>query len=99
VPSTLPLCLMLERRLDVGRATDAMRAAAEAKARFTWLTPPPSRGTTTIADVLDAGNGEDHQQRVRAWAASAWLAWSPHHPVIRSWLTFPLSPRGGKGSG
>jgi len=82
----ISLCLILEKRLGADRATDAMRAAAEEKGRFTWLAPPPSRGALTVADVLAQQNASDHATRVRDWAASAWSAWSPHHAVIRSWL-------------
>jgi len=81
----ISLCLILEQGLDFGDATDAIRAAADAKGRFTWLTPPPLRGALTIADVVGATTGQEHQRRVRAWAASAWSAWAAHHSVVRSW--------------
>jgi hypothetical protein len=83
----ISLSLILEQGLDFSEATDAIRAAADAKGRFSWLTPPPLRGERTVADVLGSADGDDHRKRVRAWAASAWAAWAPHHSTVRSWLS------------
>jgi hypothetical protein len=83
----ISLCLILEQGLDFGEATDAIRAAADAKGRFCWLPPPPLRGERTVADVLGSVDGDDHQKRVRSWAASAWAAWASHHATVRSWLS------------
>jgi hypothetical protein len=83
----ISLCLTLEQGIDdMFTATDSIRAAAETKHRFRWLPPPPSLGAITIADVVGSSNGEDHERRVRVWAAAAWTAWSEHHGVIRGWL-------------
>ena len=48
--------------------------------------PPASRGSRTIADVAQARDADEHERRVRAWAASAWAAWSEHQPVAREWI-------------
>lgn len=82
----ISLCLVLERGVDVQRATQAMQAAIKGKSRFTWLTPPASLGAVTVADVRAATGIEEHRKQVQAWGASAWAAWSPHHATIRSWL-------------
>jgi hypothetical protein len=82
----ISLCLILEQGLDFSDATDVIRQAADSKGRFTWLEPPPLRGSVTVADVLGAPTGDEHVRRVRAWASSAWFAWAAHHAVVRSWL-------------
>ncbi len=80
------LCLVFERGWVGDRVTDAVQAASAWKDRFHWLTPPPSRGALTIADVERAAGAGEHAERVREWASGAWLAWSSHHAVIRGWL-------------
>jgi hypothetical protein len=80
------LCLLLERGLPMERANAAMLAASEQEKGFVWLAPPASRGALTVVDVKDAKDVEDHMRRVRAWAASAWQAWAPHHATIKGWL-------------
>ena len=82
----ISLCLVLERGVEMTRATAAMQAAVEHKERYIWLTPPPSLGSMTVADVQRAKNAEEHEKLVRAWAESAWTAWSPHHATIQNWL-------------
>lgn len=78
------LYLILETGFGKQRANDAIKAAADSRT-YTWLTPPPSLGSITVADVHKAKNVEEHTQLVRAWAKSAWAAWSPHHAAIRAW--------------
>lgn len=80
------LCLLLERDLEMERANEAMLIITKTKEHFTWLTPPPSLGSITVADVCKANTIEQHKQLVRLWAAAVWGAWFPHHPVIHSWL-------------
>ena len=80
------LCLFLERGLAPERANAAMRAAAARKDLYRWLDPPPSRGAITVADVVSARTADEHAAAVRAWASSAWDAWSVHHRVVRTWL-------------
>lgn len=82
----ISLCLVLECGLDLQRATQAMQITAKDKGRFVWLSPPQSPGTVTVADVRAAASVQKHQDLVRAWAASAWTAWSAHHAVIHAWL-------------
>ncbi len=80
------LCLMLEEGFDADRATAAMQTAATRKSAFRWLDPPAARGEVTVADVHRASSAEEHVAQVRAWAASAWEAWTEHHEVVRGWL-------------
>lgn len=82
----ISLCLVLERGVAMTRATAAIQAAVEHKERYIWLAPPPSLGSMTVADVQRAKNAEEHERLVRAWAESAWTAWSPHHATIQNWL-------------
>lgn len=82
----ISLYLVLERNVDVQRATLAMQTAVKRKGRFVWLTSPPSLGSITVADAHKAKNVEEHIELVRTWAASVWSAWAPHHATIHSWL-------------
>lgn len=82
----ISLCLVFEHGIDPQRATRAMQTAAKEKSRFIWLTPPATPGAITVADLSAATDAETHCQRVRAWAAGAWRAWSAQHATIRSWL-------------
>ena len=78
------LCLMLERNLSTERANDAIKAAVERQ--YVWLTPPVTMGSVTVVDVRGTTTPDEHCRRVRAWAESAWTAWSAHHATIRNWL-------------
>jgi len=79
------LCLFLEHELSAEHANDAMLKATRLKHTFMWLEPPISLGKLTVADVLKAGTAQAHRSAVKAWAQSAWDAWSPHHDTIRMW--------------
>jgi len=81
----ISLHLLLDRKVAPGYAIRAIRAAVTVSGRFTWLPPPASMGAVTVVDVHAARDAPDHADRVRAWAAAAWLAWSPYHATIRSW--------------
>lgn len=83
----ISLSLVLERGVDMLRATAAIRTATSRKNVFRWLSPPSSRGDTTVAEVLRARNAEEHLAAVDAWARAAWLAWSEHHHTVRAWAS------------
>jgi Family of unknown function (DUF5946) len=80
------LCLILERGLQMNQANAAMLVITKTKDHFTWLTPPVSLGSITVADVHQTATAEQHKRLVRLWAASVWAAWLPHHSVIYGWL-------------
>jgi hypothetical protein len=82
----ISLCLVLEQGVELDRATAAIGAAVKRKGTYTWLAPPPSMGSMTVADVRHAEDAQEHERLVRAWAKSAWAAWAPHHPIILGWL-------------
>jgi hypothetical protein len=82
----MSLCLVLERGLAAVYARRVMGAATRTKERFFWLTPPTSLGVVTIADVAGAVTPLQHEDRVRAWAESAWSAWAEHHTTVRGWV-------------
>jgi hypothetical protein len=88
----LSLCLVLERALEPAYATRVMGKATRPKGRFTWLAPPPSPGDITVVDVAGSKTAAGHEESVRAWAESAWAAWTPHHETVRAWL-----PKGTRG--
>lgn len=75
------LCLLLEKGVSVSRANDVMLQAAQNKSHYFWLTPPPSRGHITVADVHRTASASAHVGLVAEWAA-----WSAHHSTVRQWL-------------
>lgn len=79
------LYLQLERGVDGERLLEATRAVVQRKNSLPWLTPPGSMGEVTVIDVYAARSAGEHLERVRAWARSAWSAWTEHHDRIRSW--------------
>jgi hypothetical protein len=79
------LHLVLERGLAAAYATRVMAAAARAKERFFWLTPPAAMGVFTVADVAAAATPAEHEEKVRTWAEAAWAAWARHHATVRGW--------------
>lgn len=83
------LYLLLECGLEMQRANDAMLKINRLKDGFTWLTPPSTPGSITVADVQEAATVEQHTQMVKAWAASVWSAWAKHHQTIRQWAPLP----------
>ena len=76
------LCLLLDEGAEIGRANEIMLAATKMKKHFVWLTPPPSRGTITVADLRRAGSAAEHVKLERFWAKVVWKAWSPLSSVI-----------------
>lgn len=80
------LCLFLEHGLAAEAANAAMLEAGKHKHDFVWLEPPETLGDITVSDVAKATDASEHIRRVRAWARSAWEAWSVHHATIRSFL-------------
>lgn len=82
----LSLCLTVERGLEPAYATRVMGAAVRPKGRFVWLDPPASLGAITVVEVAAAQTMEAHAETVRAWARSAWAAWTAHHDRVRAWL-------------
>ncbi len=64
---------------------EAIIAALAIAYRFVWLDPPAWDDALTIADVRGANDAREHETRVRAWAASVWRAWAPHHAAVRAW--------------
>jgi hypothetical protein len=83
------LHLVLERGLDSKKATRALGRVVDRSAAFVWLEPPTSPGWLTVLGVSDARDLEEHQQRVRLWAESAWEGWSAHHDTVRRWANLP----------
>jgi hypothetical protein len=82
----MSLCLVLEQGTDPVRATAFLQSAVAQKGCYRWLTRPRSLGSITVKEVHRAESTEEHVKLVRAWAESAWSAWSSHHGTIRSWI-------------
>lgn len=80
------LCHWLEHGLTADELNPMTQAFASSKADWPWLTPP-DHYEVTVVDVLRATSGDDHVRLARAWAASAWEAWSEHHVTVRRWAS------------
>lgn len=77
------LCLVLERGCTGKEAQlEHMRLATLSK---TWppFDPPASRGSMTVADVLESLPGEQRDAALNCWAASVWEAWKHEHAAVR----------------
>ena len=83
----ISLCAVLEHGASSTWATRLIREAVAVKGRFPWLEPPESMGSITVKDVWGADGPVEHEGRVRAWAASVWGVWAPHHATVRQWLS------------
>ncbi len=77
------LHLVLERGMDAPAVTRAIRKLADGGA-YDWLAPPPLATATGLAEAIAAAGGDGYGEAVRAWAEAVWLAWAPHHPIIRA---------------
>ena len=55
------------------------------KGAFHWLEPPTFALSRTVLDVPISASDAAMTDAARAWAESAWAAWSPHHPQIAEW--------------
>lgn len=82
----MSLCVVIERGAPYSYADKVLRAAVEGRVPLWWLAPPHSLGELTVADVQPAASADEHREKVRAWAASAWSAWAEHHATIRNWI-------------
>jgi hypothetical protein len=93
----MSLCTQLEGGSDAEGALGMLREGVRTRGQFTWLVPPPSLGTLSVADVWSAAEAPEHETRVREWSSSVWAAWAPHHGVIRGWRSSLRSARALKG--
>lgn len=82
----ISLCALHEHGASPERARDLIREAVRIRGRHPRLARPAGLGALTVADVRVARTPAEHEERVRAWARSAWEAWGEHHPQVRSWL-------------
>lgn len=88
----MSLCAVLERDFPTRRVPALLKEASGRMDRYEWLSPPASMGPLTVADVHAAESPEKHRRIVRAWADSAWSAWSDRHPTVRAWLSEITGP-------
>ena len=82
----ISLCLMIEQGATAKKTAVALKEATREKTRYFWLPPPASLGAITVADVRATTTTRAHEEIVRQWAEAVWLAWSPHHATVHSWL-------------
>lgn len=75
----------LERGFSTAQVTKAIGRAAQFSDGLVWLDPPASMGKITVVDAANADGLKEYQYVAKAWAQSAWEAWSAHHDQIRKW--------------
>jgi Family of unknown function (DUF5946) len=80
------MCAVIERGASLSRSPDVLRAVLAHTTEFPVLRRARGAGDLTVLSAIDATSIEDHDARVRAWAASAWDSWREHHPTIRAAL-------------
>ncbi|CAN5340773.1 hypothetical protein BH20ACT22_BH20ACT22_23450 [soil metagenome] len=81
----MTLCLVFEQGADPGDGPRLHKRMVN-HSIFHWLEPPRLSGRMTVADVLPAGDAQEHSALVRAWARDVWDAWGVHHQVVRGWI-------------
>lgn len=82
----MTLLLFLDEDVDPARGPSLHKEMMVGRHVFEHLDPPVDRGALTVAHVVSARDAVEHARLVREWAASAWQAWTPHHPVVRAWV-------------
>ncbi|MEL6360363.1 MAG: DUF5946 family protein [Pseudomonadota bacterium] len=78
------LYVALEHGVIGDRARAAMEKFAAHKSTLEVLTPPEVF-TITVGEVVPFAGTQAHQEKVRAWARSAWDDWHQHHETVRRW--------------
>ena len=76
------LAIALELDWDGLRVRDAHQQLARDFRSWPRFEPPSSRGSMTIFDLAMAGSPEAHLERLRAWGADVWAAWSSSHDAV-----------------
>jgi uncharacterized protein DUF5946 len=76
------LCLALVDGWGGIQVRDAHQRLATAYHDWPTFSVPTHRGDLTIVDVALAASPAEHVERLRAWAASVWAAWSGEHERV-----------------
>jgi hypothetical protein len=78
------LHLVLHQGMAMDAVTRYFQRYVASHTDYPVLSPPSDRGVVTVGFVADSPTAAVHTDRVWAWAAAAWDAWSEHHDVIAS---------------
>jgi hypothetical protein len=79
-------CAVLERGASPADSPTVLQAVLAGRREFPVLPRAHGPGDLTVLHASGARDLADHDERVRAWAASVWDAWRDHHPAIRAAL-------------
>ena len=77
------LYLAVERGFTGRQVQQAHIRMARASARWPRFDPPQDVGPLTVADVVAVGQGPRRDEKLMAWCASVWNAWSAEHDRVR----------------
>jgi hypothetical protein len=87
------LQLALDDRWDGLAVRDAHQRLAAAFKTWPRFEAPASRGVRTVFDLAMAASPEEHVERLGAWAADVWGAWSASHEAVRALIAARLPGR------
>jgi len=79
------LHLTLEGSVPHQSVTRALQVGTGGAVTFHALRAPSDPGWRTVLDVVPATSLAEHEALARAWAASVWEAYAPHHDTVRAW--------------
>jgi hypothetical protein len=84
------LHLAIEEGWDGLAVRDAHQDLARRHGDWLAFTRPERRGDLTVLDLALAGTPEEHVERLRAWAADVWQAWTESHTAVAALTEEPL---------
>lgn len=91
----LSLHFIYERGCDPARLQRVRQAAEDRLIEgFVWLDPPADLGDAAalrVDSLLVSLDPAGYRAAVRAWAASVWERWSPHHTTIARWADWLIA--------
>lgn len=76
------LYLVLERGAAAATAARAMQRMADGTT-YQWLEPPSLTTSIGVPEAIAAAGTDAYPDVVRGWAEAVWLAWRPHHGLVR----------------
>ncbi|HEY0633553.1 MAG TPA: DUF5946 family protein [Thermoleophilaceae bacterium] len=81
----MTLCMVLEQGADP-RDGPQLHKRMVTRPAFSWLDPPPNRGSVTVGELVAVTDAGELDRRVWDWGREVWDAWALHHPTVRGWL-------------
>jgi hypothetical protein len=80
------LYLHLEKGFSGKQVQRAHMRLSRKKQQWPLFELPAGRGDVTIADVVEAPEGEQRDVAIERWCAAVWQAWHGSHARVVEWL-------------